>query len=83
MNKCSDPYSKLYILDVVKSMNIKVFNLFSKTNKTSYLSRHETCLCKYRLDPSVWDDRQRWNNDKCRCEFKELIDKSRCDDGFI
>ena len=24
-----------------------------------------------------------WNKDKCRCECKELIDKGRCDKGFI
>ena len=26
---------------------------------------------------------QRWNEDNCRCEFKELIDKGMCDKGFI
>ena len=29
------------------------------------------------------DIRQRWNEDKCRCECKELIDKGMCDKGFI
>ena len=24
-----------------------------------------------------------WNDDKCRCECKELIDKEECDKGFI
>ena len=24
-----------------------------------------------------------WNEDKCKCEFKELIDKDVCDKGFI
>ena len=24
-----------------------------------------------------------WNNDKCRCKRKELIDKGLCDKGFI
>ena len=27
--------------------------------------------------------RKRWNEDKCRCECKELIDKALCDKGFI
>ena len=31
----------------------------------------------------VCNDRQCWNNEKCRCECKELIDKGRCDKGFI
>ena len=28
-------------------------------------------------------NKQRWNEDKCRCECKELIDKGTCDKGFI
>ena len=27
--------------------------------------------------------KQRWNNDKCICEWKELIHKGRCDKGSI
>ena len=44
---------------------------------------HETCKCKCRLDASICNNKQRWNNDKCRCELKELIDKGVCDKGFI
>ena len=36
----------------------------------------KSCLkCKCRLDASVCNDQQCWNNDKCRFECKELIDK--------
>ena len=31
----------------------------------------------------VCKNKQRWNNDKCRCECKELVDKGVCDKGFI
>ena len=40
---------------------------------------HETCKCKCRLDASACNNKQRWNDDKCRCECKELIDKGVCD----
>ena len=43
---------------------------------------HETCKCKYRLDASV-NNKQRWKNNKCRCECKELTDKGIYDKGFI
>ena len=62
-------------------MNIKVFNLMSRINETRHVSWHQTCKC--RLDASVCYNKQRWNNDKCVCECKELIDKGRCDNGFI
>ena len=35
------------------------------------------------MDASVCKDKQRWNNGKCRCECKELIDKRICDKGYI
>ena len=45
VNKCSgncnsinDPYAKLCIPGVAKDMNIKVFNLMSRTNETRYVS---------------------------------------------
>ena len=90
VNKCSgscnntnDPYSKLCVPDVVKNMNIKVFNLMSRTNEIRYIKWHETYKCKCSLDATVCNNKQRSNNDKCRCECKELIDKRIFDKGFI
>ena len=31
----------------------------------------------------VYDNKQRWNKDKYRCEWKELIDKEVCDKEFV
>ena len=43
-NKCSgncndinDPYAKICIPDVFKNLNVKVFNLLSRTNKTRHI----------------------------------------------
>ena len=41
------------------------------------------CKCICRLAASVCNNKQRWNKDKCRCEYKELIDRGECDKGFI
>ena len=44
VNKCSgncnninEPYSKLCVPDVVKNINVKVFNLISRTNETRHI----------------------------------------------
>ena len=55
----------------------------SRTNETRHIKWHETCKCKCRLVASVCNNKQRQNNKKCKCECKELIDKGRCDKGFI
>ena len=49
-----------------------------RTNKTRHIKWHETCKCKCRLDASACNNKQRWNDDKCQCECKELIDKGVC-----
>ena len=82
-NNINGPYAKLCVSNVVKDMNIKVFNLISKINETRHVSWHETCKSKWRLDASVCINKKCWNNDKCRCKCKELIDKVRFDNGFI
>ena len=68
-------YAKVFVPDVIKNLNVKVFNLMSRTNETRHIELHETFKCKCRLDDSVCSNKQRWNNDKFRCECKELIDK--------
>ena len=55
----------------------------SRANETRYIKWLETCKCKCRLDPGDWNNKQRWNNDQCRCECKELIGKKICDKGLI
>ena len=44
---------------------------------------HQTCKWKYRLDASVCNSKQRWNDNKCWCECEELIDKGVCGKGYI
>ena len=82
-NNINNPYAKLCVPDVVKNVNIKVFNLMSRTNETRHREWHKMRKCECRLDASVCNNRQRWNDDKCRCDFKELIDKGVCDKGSI
>ena len=36
-NNINDPYAKLCVPDVVKNLNIKVFNLMSRTNETRHI----------------------------------------------
>ena len=55
----------------------------SRTNETRHIKWHETCKFICRLDKIICNSKQRWNEDKCRCECKELIDKGVCDKGYV
>ena len=43
--------------DVVKNLNVKVFNLMSITNKTRHIEWHEMCKCTCRLDVSICNNK--------------------------
>ena len=47
-----------------------------------HIKWHESYKCKCRLDV-VCNNKQRWNDGKCRYECKELINQSVCDKGYI
>ena len=70
-NNINDPYAKMCVPDVVKNLNVKVFSLMSRTNETRHIEWHETCKCKCRLNAIACNNKQLWNDDKCRCECKE------------
>ena len=55
---------------------MNVFNLVSGVNETRFIVRHESCECKYGLNETVCNSKQKWNCDECQCKFKELDDWS-------
>ena len=69
--------------NVVENLNVRVFMPTSSSNETGDRELRETCICKFRLDASVFISKQRWDEDKCRCKYKWLIDKSVYDKGFF
>ena len=90
MNKCSgncnninNPYAKSCFADVMKDLNVKVFNLMPTTNETRFIKWHKKCKCECRLNAIICNNKQRWNQNKCRCDCQELIDKGIYNKQFI
>ena len=44
-NDINDLYARICVPDIVKKLNVKVFNLMSRTNETRHIKWHETCKC--------------------------------------
>ena len=82
-NNINNPYAKSCVPDIIKDLNVRVFNLMSRTNETRHIKWHQTCKCICRLDKIIFNSKQRWDEDKCRCECKELIDKGVCDKRYV
>ena len=70
-NNINNPLAQLCVSDVVKNLNVKVFNLVSRLNETRRIGWHEKCKCKCRFEHSVCNNKQHWKDDKGRCDCKE------------
>ena len=57
-NNIDNPYAKLRVPDVIENLNVKVFNLMSRTDETKHIEWHSTSKCKPRLDASVFNNKQ-------------------------
>ena len=76
INKCSgscdtldNPMSK--IPNIIKRINMKVYNFLMRLNETRNVLWHESCKCVCRLNSSVCNSKQIWNNDTCKCDCNE------------
>ena len=78
VNKCSgscntldDPMAKLCVPNIVKRVNMKVYNFLMRLNETGNVLLHESCTCVCRLNSSVCNGKQIWNSDTCSCDCNE------------
>ena len=64
VNKCSDncndindPYARICVPDVIKDLNVKVFNLMIRTNETKFIECQEKYKCVCRLDGIICNNK--------------------------
>ena len=78
VNKCSgscntfnNPMTKLCVPNVIKRVNMQVYNFLMMLNETCNVLWHESCKCVCKLNSSVYNNKQIWNGDTCRCDCNE------------
>ena len=78
VNKCSgscntldNPIAKLWVPNVIKGINMQVYNFLMRLNETRNVLWHESCKCVCKLNSSVCNNKQIWNSDTCRCDCNE------------
>ena len=59
----------LCVPNIVKRVNMKVYNFLMRLNETRNVLWHERC--KYVLNSSVCNSKQIWNSDTCKCDCNE------------
>ena len=90
VNKCSgscdtldDPMARWCVPNIIKNVNMKVYNFLMRLNETRNVLWHEKCKCVCRLNSSVSNSKQIWNSDTCRCDCNEdFTGIISCDKGY-
>ena len=91
VNKCSgscntinNPMAKLCVPNVIKGVNMQVYNFLMRLNETHNVLWHESCKCVCKLNSSVCNNKQIWNSDTCRCDCNEdFAGVVGCDKGYM
>ena len=82
IGSCNDkdnPYFKVCLPDSVTSISVKTLDLISRKNVLKNISFHQSGKCGCLLNEKVCNNKQKWNEEKCRCECLEI---KACEIGF-
>ena len=78
VNKCSgncntldNPMAKLCVPNVIKRVNMQVYNFLMRLDETRNVLWHKSCKCVCKLNSSVCNNKHIWNDDTCRCDCNE------------
>ena len=71
-NTLNDLSNKVCVPNKTEDLNLSVFNMVTRINELKTLTKHISCECKCKFDGTKCNSNQWWNNDKCRCECKQL-----------
>ena len=91
VNKCSgscntldNPIAKLCVPNVIKRVNMQVYNFLMRLNETRNVLWHESCKSVCKLNSSVCNNKQIWNSDTCRCDCNEgFAGIVNCNKGYM
>ena len=65
--------NKVCIPNKTEDLNLSVSNVITVINELKTLTKHISCDWKCKFDGTKCKSNQWWNNDKCRCECKNII----------
>ena len=72
-NTLNDLSNKACVPNKAEDLNLSVFNVIIGINESETLTTHISCECKRKFDERKCNSDQWWNNDKCRCESKNVV----------
>ena len=65
------------------SLNLRVLNMIAGINESKTLTKHCSCECKCKFDVTKCNSNQWWNDNKCRCLCKIIINVKKIMFGIL
>ena len=83
-NTLDNPMAKMCVPNIIKRINMKVYNFLMRLNKTRNVLWHESCKCVCKLNSSICNNKQIWNGDTCKCDCNEdFASIINCTKGYM
>ena len=82
-NTPNDISNRLCVQNKTKKMNLSVFNMVTRINKSKLWTKHISSKCEWKFDSRKCNLNQKWNNDKCLRECKLLKGDHVCKKNYI
>ena len=83
-NTINEPMAKLCVPNIIKRVNMKVYNFLMRLNETRNVLWLESCKCVCRLNSSVCNNKQIWNSDTCSRDYNEdFAGIVTCNKGYM
>ena len=70
-NTLDNPMSKICVPNIIKNVNMKVYNFLMMLNETRNVLWHKSCKCLCRLNSSACNSKQIWKSYTCKCNCNE------------
>ena len=82
-NTLNDLSNKVCVPNRTEDLNIHVFNMITGKNESKILTKDIACKCKCIFDGGKCNSNQKWKNDKCQCECKNIIYGKKIISGIL
>ena len=76
-------HDRVCVPDKTENANVNVFNMitvFIRINEQKTLAKHISCECKYKFHGTKCNSDQKWKNELCQYECKNLIKYHTCEE---
>ena len=82
-NTLNDLYIRICVPNKTEDINLSACDMITGINESKILTKHISWEWKCKFDGEKCNSNQKWNNNKYRCECKNLKEHHVCEKNYI